>query len=360
MPRVIFHVDMDAFYASIEQRDNPALCGRPVLVGASPERRGVVCAASYEARKFGVRSAMPSRTAAKLCPDGVFVHPRMDAYRTESRAIMAILNDYTPLIEQVSVDEAYLDLSPHELNGSTPDELLYASRTVATAIKARIRSERSLNATIGIGSNKFLAKLASDFQKPDGLTVIPESRKVEFLRPLPIRSIHGVGPVTAQQLETLNLHTIGDLQDCSQNLESVLGAFADKLRRRAFGEDDRPLELRRERKSVSAEHTFETDTENRTLLREALKNLASEVAEALHSRQCAALTVAVKVRYHNFTTLTRQIRLQEPAFTAAELYRVSCHLLASHKLVTQPLRLLGIGASTFCPQAPLQMQLTLS
>ncbi len=200
MPRVIFHVDMDAFFASVEQRDEPAYRGQPVIVGAPPDQRGVVCAASYEARKFQVRSAMPSSTAARLCPHGIFVRPRMEAYRAESAAIMEILRTVAPVIEKVSVDEAYLEVSAAFAHHADADAALEAAVPVAAEIKSRIARERHLTASIGVAANKFLAKLGSDFQKPDGLTLIRERDKVAFLQPLSVRSIHGVGPVTAQAL----------------------------------------------------------------------------------------------------------------------------------------------------------------
>src|SRR5258708_121552 len=212
MPRVIFHVDMDAFFASVEQRDHPEYLGKPLIVGSPPNQRGVVCAASYEARKFKVRSAMPSRTAGKLCPHGIFVRPRMEAYRAESAAIMEILRDVTPVIEKVSVDEAYLDLSAAYQDFSDLDAALEAAVPAAREIKRRIAAERSLTASIGVAANKFLSKLGSDFQKPDGLTLIREREKVAFLQPLSVRSIHGVGPVTAQALEARGYKIIGDLQ----------------------------------------------------------------------------------------------------------------------------------------------------
>ena len=227
MPRVIFHLDMDAFYASVEQRDNSSLRGRPVIVGSPPDKRGVVCAASYEARKFGVRSAMPSRTAHRLCPAGVFIRPRMDAYRTESHAIMGLLTRFGGAVEQVSVDEAYLDMS-HRFAAFDPEAVIELGREM----KDLIRSERHLTASIGIGGNKLLAKIASDHGKPDGLFCITESEKVEFLRPLPASAIHGVGKVTAETLAKAGLRTIGDLQDYRGELRALLGSYAPRGARR--------------------------------------------------------------------------------------------------------------------------------
>jgi DNA polymerase-4 len=353
MQRVILHVDMDAFFASVEQRDFPELQGTPVIVGAAPNRRGVVCAASYEARRFHVRSAMPSRTAAKLCPQGVFLPPRMDVYRKESALLMDLLEKHSPCVERVSVDEAYLDLSERCNPAPGPDAALENALPIARSIQESIQSERNLPCSIGIASNKFLAKLASDFQKPRGLTLIPESLKIEFLRPLPVGSIHGVGPVTAQALESQGILTIGDLQSSSLPLESVVGRWAESLRQRAFGEDYRPLQPDRERKSISAENTFPSDTADRHTLRNALKEMASDVAQSLEKRQLGALTLAVKVRYSDFTTLTRQIRSQDPITSAREIYRIACGLLHVHTLVHRPLRLLGVGVSTLtAPQSP--------
>ncbi|MEI6713613.1 MAG: DNA polymerase IV [Verrucomicrobiota bacterium] len=359
LPRVIFHVDMDAFFASIEQRDFPETRGKPLIVGAPPDQRGVVCAASYEARKFQVRSAMPSRTALKLCPEGIFVSPRMDVYRAESACIMAIFQKYTPLLERVSVDEAYLDLSSVVGYHSEADAALEAALPLAREIKETIFRERGLTASIGVAANKFLAKLGSDFEKPDGLTLIREATKVEFLRPLSVRSIHGVGPVTAELLEKKGLKTIADLQDTSLPLETFLGSWAPKLRQRAFGEDDREVDTSSERKSISAENTFLVDTDDRPTLRMALAEMATEIAQTLEEHDAGALTIQVKVRYKDFTTLTRQIRVEEPVVKAREIYRIACHLLSTHGLVSGPLRLLGIGASTFVARTSPQLLLPL-
>lgn len=357
MPRVIFHVDMDAFFASIEQRDEPAYRRQPVIVGSPPDQRGVVCAASYEARKFSIRSAMPSRTAAKLCPHGIFVRPRMSAYRAESALIMAILRESSSAVEQVSVDEAYLDVSAF-FPADDPDEALAAALPLARRIKERIASERLLTASIGVASNKFLAKLGSDFQKPDGLTLVPERDKVAFLRPLPVSAIPGVGPVTAETLRQRGFQTIGDLQDTPRDFSDTVGSFAARLRERAFGRDDRPLDLSEDRKSISSETTFLHDTQDRRALRAALKELAEDVAQSLDRHATGALTVQVKVRYSDFKTLTRQVRLEEPLTRADEIYRLACYLLARDRLVTRPLRLLGIGVSTLSAPSP-QLRLSL-
>jgi len=344
MFRVIFHLDMDAFYAAVEQRDNPGLRGKPVIVGSPPTQRGVVCAASYEARKFGVRSAMPSVTAGRLCPKGVFVRPRIEAYKEESRSIMALVVESGALIEQVSIDEAYLDLS-QICRGSDADDALFRAVPMARELKRKIFSERRLTASVGIAANKLLAKLASDFHKPDGLTLIPERDKILFLRPMPVRVIHGVGKVTEQALNQAGITTVGDLQDHPGDLRALVGSFGPKLKRFAFGDDDRPLELGDEVKSISSEETFLRDTDDRATLRKCLREQAADISAKLKRRRLAAKTVQVKIRYSDFRTLTRQISVEEPVTEAQDIYRLGCFLLAKEKLVSRPLRLIGLGVS---------------
>jgi DNA polymerase IV len=356
MFRVIFHLDMDAFYASVEQRDNPSLRGKPVIVGGPPTQRGVVCAASYEARRFGVRSAMPSVTAGRLCPKGIFVRPRMDHYREESRQIMAIAARTGALIEQVSIDEAYLDLSS-VCQGAEPDDCLLRAVPLAKELKQRIQIERRLTASIGIAANKLLAKLASDFNKPNGLTLVPDRDKVLFLRPMPIRVIHGVGKVTEQALNRAGVRTVGDLQDYRGDLRALVGSFGAKLKEFAFGEDDRPLELGDEVKSISSEETFLKDTDNRVELRKCLRGQAAEISGTLKRRRLAAKTVQVKLRYGDFTTLTRQITVEGPITEPEEIYRLGCFLLAREKLVSRPLRLIGLGVSGLDQAATRQLLL---
>ena len=345
MHRVIFHLDMDAFYASVEQRDNPLLKGKPVIVGSPPTQRGVVCAASYEARKFGVRSAMPSATAGRLCPKGIFLRPRMEAYRAESREIMTVVREFAgELIQQVSVDEAYVDFSARS-QAATADVSLELALPLARQIKSAIRNRRQLTATIGVAPNKLLAKLASDFQKPDGLTLIRESEKVAFLRPLPVRALPGVGKVTEENLQRAGIQTVGNLQDYPGDLRALVGSWGTELKRFAFGEDVRPLDLGDEVKSISCENTFLRDTDDRPTLRACLKEQADDVAKSLGKRRLAAHTVQVKLRYGDFTSLTRQISFEEPLADAKEIYRLGCWLLAREKLVNRPLRLIGLGVS---------------
>lgn len=344
MPRVIFHLDMDAFYASVEQRDDPRLAGKPVIVGASPERRGVVCAASYEARAYGVRSAMPSRTAQRLCPEGVFIRPRMEVYRAESREIMARLAMFGGQVEQVSVDEAYLDMS-HAFEVFTREAVV----ELGGQMKGVIRAERQLTASIGIGANKLLAKIASDHGKPNGLFCITEEEKVAFLRPLPASAIHGVGKVTAEALARMELRTIGDIQDYGGDLRAVAGSFATKLKAYAFGDDSRALDLDGEVKSISAEETFERDTDDRRILIPALKEQARDIAAKLSKERLAGRTVQVKVRYSDFKTVTRQTSVEEPFESEETIYAIACAILRREGVVDRPLRLIGLGVSGLVP-----------
>lgn len=356
MFRVIFHLDMDAFYASVEQRDHPDLRGKPVIVGAPPTQRGVVCAASYEARKFGVRSAMPSATAGRLCPSGIFVRPRMEHYREESRHIMGIIDRPGVTVEQMSIDEAYMDVSAMCQDVNAEASLL-ASLPLGRELKQRIHAERELTATIGIAANKLLAKIASDHKKPDGLTLISEKEKVQFLRPLPVRALYGVGKVTEEVLLRAGVRTIGELQDYPGDLRAIVGSFAGQLKRFALGEDDRPLALGDEIKSISGEETFLKDTDDRKILRACLKEQAADISNRLKRRQLGAHTVQVKIRYGDFTTLTRQITVEEPLTEPQDIYRLGCFLLGREKLVSRPLRLLGLGVSTL--REPTAQQLDL-
>ncbi len=364
LPRVIFHLDMDAFYASVEQRDRPELRGKPVIVGGSPDSRGVVCAASYEARKFGVRSAIPCSQAKRLCPQGIFVRPEFTRYREESRQIMSIVEETGAVIEQVSIDEAYLDLSaamrrkmPEQLEQA--DALLYGAVELAKQLRRKITEQRSLTASIGIAGNKLLAKLASDFNKPDGMTLIPERDKVAFLRPLKAGVIHGVGKVTVESLKRVGIHTVADLQDYKGNLQNVVGAFGWALKRYAYGEDSRPVETVDEVKSISSENTFERDTDNRPYLRDCLLEQAEDIVQRLKRHRLSAYTVQVKVRYSDFTTLTRQITMENPVNEAKEIFDIGCHLLRRDRLVKKPLRLLGLGVSSLTELSAVQLEFPL-
>lgn len=356
MHRVIAHIDMDAFYASVEQRDHPEWRGRPVIVGSPPTQRGVVATCSYEARKFGVHSAMASVTASRLCPNGIFVWPRMDVYSEVSRSIMKIIASTAAPIEQVSVDEAYFDLSA-QCQGLDADDSLRLAVPIAQQLKERICSELQLTSTIGIASNKLLAKIASDLTKPDGLTVILESEKVSVLRPMPVRKLYGVGKVTEQALANIGIRTIGDLQGNAVSLREVVGSFETRLKMFAVGIDDRPLALDWEQKSYSGEETFLQDTQDAKAIMEALWQQATELEAQLDEVKREALTVAVKVRYSDFTTLTRQQTLEDPVHEAKDIYVTAFQLLQRHQLLTRPLRLIGLEVSNLQEPGARQLRL---
>ena len=269
----------------------------------------------------------------------------MDAYKEESRRIMQITGETGALIEQMSIDEAYLDLSS-PCQAQDVEASLLKALPIARELKERIRSERKLTATIGIASNKLLAKIASDRQKPDGLTLIAEKEKVHFLRPLPVRALYGVGKVTEQVLQQAGISRVGDLQDYPGDLRALVGSFGPKLKEFAFGEDDRPVETSNEVKSISSEETFLADTDDRKVLRNCLLTQAEDIASGLKRKGLGTHTVQVKVRYSDFTTLTRQISVEEPITEAREIYRLGCFLLNREKLVSRPLRLLGLGVSS--------------
>jgi DNA polymerase-4 len=280
----------------------------------------------------------------------------MEVYREESRSIMKIVAGTGALIEQVSIDEAYLDVSAL-CQAEDADMSLRRSLPMARELKRRIQSERQLTATIGIASNKLLAKIASDHQKPDGLTLICESDKVQFLQPLPVRALYGVGRVTEQVLQHAGLNTVGELQRHAGDLRALVGSFGHRLKQFALGEDDRPLEFGDEIKSISGEETFLKDTADRKVLRDCLKAQAEDISGRLKRRRLGAHTVQVKVRYGDFTTLTRQISVEEPVSEAGDIYRLGCFLLGRHKLVSRPLRLLGLGVSSL--REPTTQQLPL-
>jgi DNA polymerase-4 len=269
----------------------------------------------------------------------------MDRYREESRHIMQIVAETGAVVEPMSIDEAYLDVSSVS-QAEDIDASLLKAMPLARHVKQRILSERKLTATIGIASNKLLAKIASDHKKPDGLTVISDREKVPFLRPLQVRVLYGVGKVTEQVLNQAGIVTIGDLQDYAGDLRALVGSFGPKLKRFAFGEDDRPLEIGDEIKSISNEETFLKDTDDRKVLRACLREQATDISQRLKHRQLGAHTVQVKVRYSDFTTLTRQISVEEPITEGADIYRLGCFLLGRDKLVSRPLRLLGLGVSS--------------
>jgi DNA polymerase IV len=339
MTRAILHVDMDAFFASVEQRDHPDLRGKPVIVGAGAHERGVVSAASYEARKFGVHSAMPSRTAYKLCPQGIFVHPHMSKYSEASRQIMKILESFTPIIQPLSIDEAFLDVTGCIKKFDDAIE-------IGRRIKVAIREQTALTASVGVAPNKFLAKLASDLKKPDGLAVITEENKVALLAPLPVSKIWGVGKVTEKHLHELRLRTIGDIQRMPVGeLRVLIGNAADHLHALAMGEDDREIETETETKSIGSEHTFDEDTANLDQIKQCLLEQCEEVGARLRQEKVAARTVQLKLRYADFTTLTRRRTLPQPTQDDMTLYEVAGELLSAERIDGKFIRLIGVSGS---------------
>jgi len=337
--RIIIHVDMDAFYAAIEQRDRPELRGRPVIVGGTPEGRGVVSTASYEAREFGVHSAMPAAQAVRLCPQGVFLPVDFRKYRAASERMMAILARQASRIEQMSVDEAFLDLS-ERLSGFPETE------KIARAIKREIREELKLTASVGVGPNKFLAKLASDQGKPDGLVVILPEEAEGFLAPLPVSRLWGVGPKTAKRLQEAGLKTIADVAAAPiEELRRLLGAWGQVAYELSRGKDDRSVEPAGEAKSVSAEETFPSDLQHVGNMRRVLAELSAGVARRLRSQGARARTIGIKVRFGDFRTITRQTTLGEPTDRAEALRRTACELLDGVDRGDQGIRLLGVRAS---------------
>ena len=347
--REIAHVDMDAFYASVEQRDRPELRGLPVIVGADPKGRGVVSAASYEARVFGVRSAMPIGKAARLCPHGVFVRVDMAKYARVSDEIMALLGEFSPLVEPVSVDEAFVDLTgTASLFGPAPDAV--------RRIKQRIRAETGLTASAGLAANKFIAKIASDLRKPDGMVVVEPGREAEFLAPLPIERLWGVGKATAKSLAALGIATIGQLQRLSRaTLVSRLGAHGADLHELAFGRDDRAVTPWTAPKSMGAETTFDRDTDDRTRLETTLRGQAERVARELRAGGVAASRITLKLRFTDFRTITRS-HTGDPTQDGLEVYRRVMTLFVREPLV-QRVRLIGLSASTLGPPASGQLGL---
>ena len=337
--RKIIHIDMDAFYASVEQRDDPGLRGKPVAVGGTRER-GVVAAASYEARKFGVRSAMASAVARRQCPDLIFVPARFEVYREVSRQIQAIFADYTELVEPLSLDEAYLDVTENHYGIATATE-------VAKAIRTRIRDETGLTASAGVSYNKFVAKLASDHNKPDGLCVVRPEQGLDFIARLPVARFHGVGPVTATRMDRLGIHTGADLRRCSREfLAQQFGKSGDYFYLAARAIDHRPVRRDRVRKSIGSENTFFHDLFSHEDLAAALKDSAETVARHAERTGKAGRTISIKLRYSDFRTLTRARTLPAPVSDAPTLLEVALALLAPLEPVEQGVRLLGVTLSS--------------
>ncbi|CAL75355.1 DNA polymerase IV, devoid of proofreading, damage-inducible protein P [Bradyrhizobium sp. ORS 278] len=337
--RKIIHIDMDAFYASVEQRDNPELRGRPVAVGGSRER-GVVAAASYEARKFGVRSAMPSMTAKRLCPDLIFVKPRFEVYKAISQQIRAIFAEHTPIIEPLSLDEAYLDVTDN-LQG------IPLARDIALQIRARIKAETGLNASAGISYNKFLAKLASDHRKPNGQYVISPETGAAFVEGLPVGRFHGIGPATAAKFNALGIHTGLDIRNQTLPfLQQHFGKAGSYYYWISRGIDHRPVRANRIRKSIGAENTFATDLIEFEPMAAELQPLIDKVWRHCDATGNRGRTVTLKVKFADFDVITRSRSVATAVSSRAELERLSLALLQAELPLPKPVRLLGVSLSS--------------
>jgi DNA polymerase IV len=348
--RAILHVDMDAFYASVEQHENPELRGQPVIVGGGTGR-GVVAAASYEVRRYGVHSAMPTREALARCPHAIVIKPRMGRYKEVSSEVFAVFHEFTSLVEGLSLDEAFLDVTGSRALFGAPVE-------IARTIKERIHARTGLTASVGVAHNKLLAKIASDLQKPDGLCVIAPDEVARMLDPLPIRRLSGIGVKTAARLEECGLHTFGQLRVASDSvLWPLFGRYTARVRERAAGIDERPVVADWQEKQISAEETFETDLRRREDLSAELAKLADRVGERLRAKELMAATVTVKIRRRDFTTYTRSRSFSPPTAETATVLSIARQLLEGW-LAEQPraaIRLLGVGVSHLSPAAQLDL-----
>ncbi|MGL6174328.1 MAG: DNA polymerase IV [Cellulosilyticaceae bacterium] len=335
--RKIIHIDMDAFYASVEIRDNPRLKGKPIIVGGDPNDRGVVATCSYEARKYGIHSAMPSRTAHKLCPHAIFIHGRHEVYKEVSLQIREIFYRYTDLVEPLSLDEAFLDVTENK------KEIPYAT-TIAKAIKKAIWEELKLTASAGVSYNKFLAKIASDYYKPNGLMVITPDMTEDFLEKLPINKFYGVGKVTEQELRKIGIHTGGDLRRL--DLEYLVASFNKRgyiLYDFARGIDDRPVESHRDRKSVGAETTFSEDLVFKPeIIKKELEQIANKVGYRLQRAEKCGRTLTLKVKYDDFRQITRSLTFQAPIYTEAEILQHLDEMIEKVEIRDKKVRLLGL------------------
>jgi DNA polymerase-4 len=348
--RTILHLDMDAFFAAVEQRDNPALQGRAVIVGGLSDR-AVVTTASYEARRYGVHSAMPMFQARRKCPQAVIVVPRKERYKQVSRVVMGLLREFTPLVEPVSIDEAYLDVTGCERLFGAPPQL-------AARIKARIRETVALSCSIGIAPNRFLAKIASDMHKPDGLTRIFPEQVLAFTETLPVGKVPGVGPMTFETLRRLGMRTLGDLRQCPESLlERRLGRFGRRLKALAFGVDNTPVVPWAPAKSVSSEDTLAEDTAEEAILRGRLLLQAETVGVQLRKMGLRAKTITLKLKYADFSQITRSVTLAGPTQAAETIFGAAVNLLQAQTL-SRKVRLIGVGASHLFPEsAPSQLTL---
>ena len=340
--RGILHADFDAFYASVEQRDFPELSDRPVAVGGSPSKRGVVASASYEARKYGIKSAMPMSTAVRKCSDVVVVSPRFSVYREVSRQVMEVFRDITPLVEPLSLDEAYLDVTDVIQQNVTPPQ-------IAKKLKESISSDLGLTISIGVSTSKSVSKIASGINKPDGLTVVRPGDEISFLHPLPIEVVWGIGPKSSEKLHNLSINTVGDLSaQPIKVLSDIFGSNAMYIKNIANGVDLRPVITQRERKSISSETTLLVDTSDRGDLTEIVMRLSGQVADSLIQKDIRGRTVKLKLKRSNFTTLTRQKTLLEKVQMSSEITESALELLNYElKNSDEKYRLIGVGVSGF-------------
>jgi DNA polymerase-4 len=345
--RRILHVDMDAFYASVEQRDKPELRGKPVAVGGQPDQRGVVAAASYEARAFGVRSAIPMSRAVRLCPQLIIVRPDFKRYREASQTVFEIFRSVTPLVEPLSLDEAYLDVTEN-----TWGEML--GQSVAKRLKAEIKGATGLTASAGVAPNKFLAKIASAWKKPDGLTVIAPERVEHFLQKLPVDALWGVGPVTAARLRERGIDRLVDVRTTDEKiLRDAVGSLADWLRQLASGIDERPVQPNRETKSSGSEVTYSEDLTDINEIRHEIDEMARDAAAWLGRKQLLCRTVTIKVRYSDFTTITRSHSRTPAGRDADDIASRAVALLERTEAAERPVRLLGVSVHNLeDPSAP--------
>jgi DNA polymerase-4 len=341
--RKIIHIDMDAFFASVEQRDNPALRGQPVIVGGDPDGRGVVAACSYESRRFGVHSAMPSSRARRLCPEAVFLRPRFEVYRGVSLRIQSIFREFTELIEPLSLDEAYLDVTGSPLCGGSASML-------AAEIKRRIKEETGLTASAGVSYNKFLAKIASDMDKPDGLYVITPAQGEAFVDTLPVRKFHGIGQSTEARMKALGIHTGADLKRLSkESLCRYFGKAGLYYYDIARAVDHRPVKPGRARKSIGSETTLVEDMADVSAMLAILEKQARNVIELLQGKSLEARTLTVKVKYNNFQQVTRSLSLDEPFQRYDEIRSLLPDLLGRTEAGVRRVRLLGVSVSGLQP-----------
>lgn len=347
------HLDLDAFFCAVEVLRDPSLKGKPIVVGGKSENRGVVAAASYPAREFGIHSAMPMIEATRRCKDLIIISSRHGLYRMYSKVVMGILKAESPVIQQVSIDEAYLDLSD-EINAWVE------ASEIARRIQLRISRDIGLSASVGIATNKMIAKIASDFKKPNGLTVVPPGTEVDFLSPLPVRKIPGIGPKTSERLAKYGIYSVADMAVIPESkLIKRFGKLGEAMSRWAQGIDDRPVHEERETKSISTERTFSKNISDQEELLEILKKMSDKVGEQLRKKNFMASTIHIKLRYGDFSTFTRQQTASQPMDEGDQIYEIAKKLFVTNWIPGEPIRLLGVGGSHFAqPKGQLTLDLS--